>query len=211
MASLSLQKMRSQILSPIQKLLTFISAKSHVSYAARILRLRKPTAIAVCFALSPPKRVDFRRITIIRKNVIFVKLKAHMAFSLPCGLYFLFPLQSVGGKGRGLPFLSRRRFQVDEATLCEVLRPLADKIVEKIKQVLEQTPPELVGDIYTSGIHMTGGGSLIRGLSDLIRDEIKIPVEVVEDPIGAVSRGTGLSFKYLDSFQEGFVDADTYH
>ena len=101
--------------------------------------------------------------------------------------------------------------QVDEATLCEVLRPLADKIVEKIKQVLEQTPPELVGDIYTSGIHMTGGGSLIKGLSDLIRDEIKIPVEVVEDPIGAVSRGTGLSFKYLDSFQEGFTDADTYH
>lgn len=68
-----------------------------------------------------------------------------------------------------------------------------------------------MGDIYTSGIHMTGGGSQIRGLSDLIRDEIKIPVEVVEDPIGAVSRGTGLSFKYLESFQEGFTDADTYH
>lgn len=114
-------------------------------------------------------------------------------------------------KGRNLLTVYPQAIQVDQASLCEVLRPLADKIVEKIKQVLEQTPPELVGDIYTSGIHMTGGGSLIKGLSDLIRDEIKIPVEVVEDPIGAVSRGTGLSFKYLDSFQEGFTDADTYH
>lgn len=114
-------------------------------------------------------------------------------------------------KGRNLLTVYPQAIEVDQASLCEVLRPLADKIVEKIKQVLEQTPPELVGDIYTSGIHLTGGGSLIRGLDQLIREEIKIPVEVVEDPIGAVSRGTGLSFKYLDSFQEGFTDADTYH
>ena len=101
-----------------------------------------------------------------------------------------------------------------DITSDEMLEAMIDpamQIVRALQDLLERTPPELVGDIYTSGIHMTGGGSLIRGLSDLIRDEIKIPVEVVEDPIGAVSRGTGLSFKYLESFQEGFTDADTYH
>ena len=65
-------------------------------------------------------------------------------------------------------------------------------IVEAVKDLIETAPPELVGDIYKNGIHLCGGGSLLRGIDQLLQKEIGVPVRVVEEPLTCVARGTGI-------------------
>ncbi len=83
----------------------------------------------------------------------------------------------------------------------EVMEALAEPvmaIVEAVKMTLEKTPEELSADILERGIVMSGGGSLLRGLDRLLREEIGIPVQVAEDPLTCVARGTGMALEALD-------------
>lgn len=72
-----------------------------------------------------------------------------------------------------------------------IARPIK-LIVEALKDLIETAPPELVGDIYKNGIHLCGGGSLLRGIDQLLQKEIGVPVRVVEEPLTCVARGTGI-------------------
>lgn len=72
-------------------------------------------------------------------------------------------------------------------------------IVSAIKNTVEETPPELVADLLNSSIVLAGGGSLLRGLDELISHEIKLPVTIVDDPLTAVVRGCGIVLEHLDS------------
>ncbi|MBT7008355.1 MAG: rod shape-determining protein, partial [Candidatus Jacksonbacteria bacterium] len=72
------------------------------------------------------------------------------------------------------------------------------QIINHIKQTIELSPPELVADIYRSGILLTGGGSLLRGLDKRIYNETQIPVALSDDPITAVVRGTGIVLEDID-------------
>ena len=74
----------------------------------------------------------------------------------------------------------------------EALRKSAYMIVNKVKNVLENTPPELSADIINKGITVTGGGSLIVGLDQLLSKELKIPVLIAESPLTCVAEGTGI-------------------
>jgi rod shape-determining protein MreB len=65
---------------------------------------------------------------------------------------------------------------------------------------LGQTPPELSADIYNTGIYLTGGGSMLRGLDKRISLKTKLPVYVAEDPLRAVARGTGIALKNTENF-----------
>jgi len=80
-----------------------------------------------------------------------------------------------------------------------------DKSLSKVEaallSVLEQTPPELYADIVTKGIYLAGGGALLRGLDKRLSDKININFNVVEDPLHAVARGTGVALKNVDRFQ----------
>ena len=69
-----------------------------------------------------------------------------------------------------------------------------------ILNALEQTPPELSADIYTSGIYLAGGGSLLRGLDKRVQLKTKLPVHIAEDPLRAVARGTAIALKNFDRF-----------
>jgi rod shape-determining protein MreB len=71
------------------------------------------------------------------------------------------------------------------------LKEPTDQIVQAVKRSLEETPPELSADIVDRGIVMSGGGSLLRGLDKLLRDETNLPINVVEDPLTCVVLGTG--------------------
>ena len=62
-------------------------------------------------------------------------------------------------------------------------------------ETLSQTPPELAADIYNTGLYLTGGGSMLRGLDKRISQKTKLPVYVAEDPLRAVARGTGIALK----------------
>ena len=74
----------------------------------------------------------------------------------------------------------------------EALRDSAYEIVHAAKSVLEQTPPELSADIFTTGIVLTGGGALIRGMDKLLEQELKVPVTLAESPLTCVAEGTGI-------------------
>ncbi|NKQ40688.1 MAG: rod shape-determining protein [Sulfurovum sp.] len=76
------------------------------------------------------------------------------------------------------------------------------QIAEALKSVLEETPPDLAGDIVENGIVLTGGGALIRGLDKYLSDAVKLPVYIAEDPLLAVAKGTGKVLDELDLLQQ---------
>jgi rod shape-determining protein MreB and related proteins len=80
-----------------------------------------------------------------------------------------------------------------------------DKSLSKVEaallSVLEQTPPELYADIVNKGVYLAGGGALLRGLDRRLSDKININFNVVEDPLHAVARGTGVALKNVERFQ----------
>jgi rod shape-determining protein MreB len=75
------------------------------------------------------------------------------------------------------------------------------KIEEAVLKALESSPPELAADIYDNGIHLTGGGALLRGLDKRLYMKTKLPIHVAEDPLRAVVRGTGVALSKLNEFK----------
>lgn len=78
-------------------------------------------------------------------------------------------------------------------------------IVDAVKEVIEGTPPELVGDILRQGIHLSGGGSLLRGMDALLAREIGVEVHVVEDPLTCVARGAGVAAQSIARYRHFFA------
>ena len=74
------------------------------------------------------------------------------------------------------------------------------KIEEAIMKALEATPPELSSDIFRTGLYLTGGGALLRGLDKRISQKVKLDVHIADDPLRAVVRGTGIALKNTDRF-----------
>ncbi len=91
----------------------------------------------------------------------------------------------------GLP----RRLEIDSVEVREALKEPVKRIVEEIKSVIGQTPPELASDIVDRGIVMTGGGSMLKGLPKLISKETGVPVILVENPLECVALGSGEAFE----------------
>ncbi len=81
-----------------------------------------------------------------------------------------------------------------------------DIIVESTRSVLEKTPPEVMSDIMQRGIHISGGGALIPGLSSFLEEGLQVPVIIVPDPLRAVVRGAGIVIENLDLYEEVLID-----
>lgn len=94
-------------------------------------------------------------------------------------------------RGRDIETGLPKSLRVSEVEVREALSPILSKIVEAVADVLEEAPPELTSDILEHGILLTGGGSLLYGLDQLIVDRTHIPVVRSEDPLTTVVRGTG--------------------
>ena len=105
-------------------------------------------------------------------------------------------------KGRCLITGLPKVVTVDSEEMLEALEECASQIVDAVHTVLEKTPPELVGDISTGGILLTGGGSLIYGLDKLIARETGLDVYIAQDAVYCVAKGTGMSLNYLDSMKQ---------
>ena len=86
--------------------------------------------------------------------------------------------------------------------LREAMREPIFEIGEALKRVLEETPPELAGDIVDNGIVLTGGGALIRGLDKYLSDLVKLPVYIADEPLLAVAKGTGKALDEIDLLQQ---------
>ncbi len=102
-------------------------------------------------------------------------------------------------KGRNLMTGLPKTMTVTSDEMLEALHDSAMQIVEAIHGVLERTPPELASDIYERGIVMTGGGSLLSGLDELIEEKTGINTMLAESPMTAVAVGTG---KFIEFMQE---------
>jgi len=86
----------------------------------------------------------------------------------------------------------------------EAMRESLKEVGEALRNVLEQMPPDLAGDIVNHGIILTGGGALIRQLDKYLSDIVRIPVFVADEPLLAVARGTGRALEEIDLLQELF-------
>ncbi len=84
--------------------------------------------------------------------------------------------------------------------ICHCIEKSLSKIEAAVLSALEQTPPELYADIVRNGIHLAGGGALIRGLDKRLTDKIGIQFHIADDPLLAVARGTGVALKNIDKF-----------
>ena len=78
-------------------------------------------------------------------------------------------------------------------------------ITEAIKEAIEIAPPELVGDVLKQGIHLCGGGSLLRGMDQLIEKETSVRVSIVDDPLTCVVRGAGIAAENIDEYSRVFT------
>ncbi|MEW6682112.1 MAG: rod shape-determining protein [Nitrospirota bacterium] len=104
-------------------------------------------------------------------------------------------------KGRDLISGIPRTLVIDDAEIREALAEPIGAIVNAIKVALENTPPELAGDIIDRGIVLTGGGSLLRGMDVRLREETNLPIITVDNPLTTVVLGTGKALDQIDLLQ----------
>lgn len=112
-------------------------------------------------------------------------------------------------KGRDVSTGRPRGCMIHSAEIREVLRVTVSAIRRAVIEVLEETPPELSADLVDSGLILTGGGALLRGLDSYLEEEIGLPVRVADDPISCVARGTAIFLENLDRFAEILESSDS--
>lgn len=105
-------------------------------------------------------------------------------------------------KGRDKVEGSLKSIEVTSKDMKEAMQDPLREILEALRLILEQTPPDLAGDIVENGVVLTGGGALIRGLDKYLSDVIKLPVYVAENPLLAVALGTGKALDNIDMWQQ---------
>lgn len=95
-------------------------------------------------------------------------------------------------RGRDLMTGLPREITISDTEVREAIAKILKMMVESVRDTIENTPPELVADIYERGVIMTGGGSLLKNLDKYFSQELSIAVQVIDDPLTAVVRGTGV-------------------
>ena len=109
-------------------------------------------------------------------------------------------------KGRCLLTGLPKTITVSSVEMMEAFEEPTERILESIHAVLERTPPELVADVSTNGITMTGGGSLVYGFDKLVTSRTGIATSVAENAIACVAEGTGRSLDMITDMQEGTIN-----
>ena len=142
-----------------------------------------------------------------RKHNVLIGERTAEELKMQIGCVFPRPEeQTVEIKGRCLMTGLPRVFSVSSSEMIEAFEEVSTRILEAIHGVLERTPPELVADISTNGICMTGGGSLVWGFDKLIESHTGIETHVADDAISCVAYGTGKSLDDVDSMQDGTIN-----
>ena len=109
--------------------------------------------------------------------------------------------KTISVRGRDLVSGIPKTIEVSSDEIRQALKDPVNAIVEAVKRCLEQTPPELAADILERGIIVAGGGSLLKGIDQIIRERTNVPVNVAEDPLLSVVRGTGLVLENLKKYE----------
>ncbi len=113
-------------------------------------------------------------------------------------------------KGRDLVTGLPKTIAVNSDEICTSLAEVLDELVQLVKRVMEKTPPELAGDISERGLVLTGGGSLLHGLDQLLSRETGVAVHVAEDPLSCVVLGTGRALEEFEGIYSQYVMLPRY-
>ncbi len=125
------------------------------------------------------------------------QIKIHVGSALP---ELEEPPEDYAVNGRDLMTGIPKQIKVSYQEVAQAIDKSIAKIEDAILKALESTPPELASDIYRTGLYLTGGGALLRGLDKRISDRTQLPVHIADDPLRAVVRGTGIALKNTDRF-----------
>lgn len=125
------------------------------------------------------------------------QIKIHVGSALP---ELDNPPDDFAVNGRDLMTGIPKQITVGYSEIAHSLDKSISKIEDAVLKALESTPPELAADIYKTGLYLTGGGALLRGLDKRIAAKTKLPVSVANDPLRAVVRGTGIALKNTHKF-----------
>ena len=109
--------------------------------------------------------------------------------------------KTISVRGRDLVSGIPKTIEVSSDEIRQALKDPVNAIVEAVKRCLEQTPPELAADILERGIIVAGGGSLLKGIDQIIRERTNVPVNVAEDPLLSVVKGTGMVLENLKKYE----------
>ncbi|MFA5871673.1 MAG: rod shape-determining protein [Parcubacteria group bacterium] len=115
--------------------------------------------------------------------------------------YELDEVLEIPMRGRDLVTGLPKEVIINDSQIREAIFRSIKIIVNNIKATIEETPPELISDIMQKGIIIAGGGGLIRGLDRLVAEQTDMPVRVMDDPLTAVARGTGIILEHLDDLK----------
>ena len=116
--------------------------------------------------------------------------------------YPLEQMLTMSVKGRDLISGIPKIVEINSEEVREAIAEPVSLIIDTIKDVLENAPPELAGDIVDRGIVLTGGGALLRNIDILIREETGLPITIADDPLSTVARGAGMALDQLDILKE---------
>ncbi|MDD2902907.1 MAG: rod shape-determining protein [Syntrophales bacterium] len=115
-------------------------------------------------------------------------------------------METMDVKGRDLVTGIPKIISINSDEVRQAIQEQIDSIVATVKTALEQTPPELAADIVDRGIHLTGGGALLKNLDVLLHQETGLPIKITEDPLATVVLGSGKALDNLDILKEVMVD-----
>lgn len=116
------------------------------------------------------------------------------------------PEETLEIKGRDLLDGIPKNITITSEEIRKSIAEQVDSIVQAVRIALEQTPPELAADIVDRGIVLTGGGALLKGLDQLLRDQTNLPITVVDDPLSTVVMGTGKALDNINILKNVCID-----
>ncbi len=111
-------------------------------------------------------------------------------------------------RGRDLITGLPREVVITDSDIREAISQSIDIIIASAREILENTPPEILADIMKRGVYMVGGGALIKGLDRLLAENLELPVIVAEDPMTAIARGAGIILEDIDKYRSILIQND---
>ena len=120
--------------------------------------------------------------------------------------YPLDPEDTLEITGRAILAGIPKHITITSEEIRKSIAEQVDSIVQAVRIALEQTPPELAADIVDRGIVLTGGGALLKGLDQLLRDQTNLPITVVDDPLSTVVMGTGKALDNINILKNVCID-----
>jgi rod shape-determining protein MreB len=138
-----------------------------------------------------------------RKHNLLIGERTAEIIKIEIGCAYPFDEIKVGSiKGRDLISGIPKITETNSEEIREAINEQITFIVDAIKDTLENSPPELAGDIVDRGIVLTGGGALLQNIDILIREETGLPITITDDPLSAVARGAGMALDQISVLKD---------